>query len=287
MPTLEATGPNAEQIKYWNDVAGPKWIVFERAVDEQIAPLGEAAMTAAAIRRGERVLDVGCGFGQTTLELARRVGADGFVAAIDISTPMLERAKESARAVGVGNVAFVNADAQTHALAPGTVDVVYSRFGVMFFSDPVRAFANLRGALRSTGRIAFVCWQPLERNPWMAIPLAAAAREVALPPPPPPGAPGPFSFGAEERVRSILAAAGFSNVGVEPHETMLSVGGRGATLAEAVEFLVQMGPTGAALRDADPSALPRVTNAVTEAIAPFHEPGGVRMAAAAWIVTAR
>jgi SAM-dependent methyltransferase len=286
MRTLEASGPNAEQINYWNSISAPKWIPFQAAFDDQLAPLGEAAIAAAAIRSGERVLDVGCGCGQTTIELAGRVGGGGFVVGIDISAPMLDRAREIAQDARIANVDFENADAQTYAFSPSEFDLVYSRFGIMFFSDPVAAFGNLRRALRGGGRVSFVCWQALERNPWMAIPLAAAAREIALPPPPAPGAPGPFSFGSEERVRAILLQAGFVDVVVEPLESTLAVGGAGATLAEAAEFLVQMGPTGAALREADPSALSRVTRAVKEAIASFHGARGLRMAAAAWIVTA-
>jgi SAM-dependent methyltransferase len=287
MSTLAATGPNAEQITYWNEVSAPKWLRFQRALDEQLGPLGELAMATAAIRRGERALDVGCGCGDTTLALARHVGPEGMVTGVDISAPMLDRARQSAREANVANVVFENADAQTHRFEPGVFDLVYSRFGVMFFVDPVRAFANLRTALRSTGRLSFVCWQPLERNPWMAIPLAAAAREVVLPPPPPPGAPGPFSFGDPERVHAILGEAGFGRIALEPHETTLSLGGAGATLDEAVEFLVQMGPTGVALRQAEPSALPRATAAVKTAIAPFHDPAGLRMAATVWIVSGR
>jgi ubiquinone/menaquinone biosynthesis C-methylase UbiE len=215
MPSLLATGPNAEQITYWNEVSAPKWLRFQKVLDQQLGELGRSVMDRAAIRAGEHVLDVGCGCGDTTLELARRVGRDGSVVAIDVSTPMLERAIENARAREVANVAFWNADAQTYGLPPAAFDLVYSRFGVMFFVDPARAFSNLGRALRSGGRVSFVCWQALERNAWMAVPMAAAARVIPSPARPGPEAPGPFSFADPNRVRGILGGAGFTDVTVE------------------------------------------------------------------------
>ncbi len=286
MPLLVPTGPNAEQITYWNEVSAPKWIRFQHVLDEQLGALGRMAAERAALRLGERVLDVGCGCGSTTLELAMRVGREGSVVGIDVSTPMLERALECARATDAANVVFWNADAQTQPLPPAAFDLVYSRFGVMFFVDPAQAFANLGRALRPGGRVLFVCWQALERNPWMAVPMAAAAREITFPPRPGPEAPGPFSLADPDRVRWILRDAGFSDVTLEGCETMLGIGG-GGTLDDAVEFLVEMGPTGAALRDAGPSARPRVVAAVKQALAPFHGPQGLRMNSAVWLVGAR
>jgi len=284
MSPLAATGPNAEQITFWNEGAAPKWIRYQGELDEQLRSLGTRAMDRAAIRAGERLLDVGCGCGATTIELARRVGPRGTVVGVDISSPMLEHAEGRVRQAGIANVEFRNADVQTHAFTPRDFDAAYSRFGVMFFADPARAFTNLRGALRPGGRLAFVCWQGLDRNPWMGVPMAAAAREVAFPPPAGPEAPGPFSFADPERVRRILGEAGFADVTFDAHEEMLTPGGA-SSVEEAADFLVLMGPTGAALRQ-DPSATPRVTAAVAAALKPFHTDAGVRMASAAWIVGA-
>jgi len=282
----QAAGPNAEQITYWNATAGPKWVALQERLDTHIRELGESAMHRVGIRTGERVLDVGCGTGQTTLELARRVGPEGNVLGIDVSAPMLARARQRAAAAGDANVAFLEADAQTHRFdAPG-IDVCFSRFGVMFFADPAAAFANLGTALRPGARLGFVCWQSLPENPWMFVPLSAAAQHTTLPPPPGPDAPGPFSFADAARVRRVLEAGGFSNVVLEDHRTTLSVGGS-STIEEAVEFLLYgVGPTSAALREADPAVRPVVAGAVREALAPYHTPGGVRMPAAAWLVTA-
>src|SRR5437867_4470402 len=230
---MSAPEANAEQIRYWNEAAGPKWVSFQKVIDAQIAPLGERAMDRAGIAPGERVIDVGCGCGGTTIALARRVGPAGLVLGIDISAPMLERAAETARAEGLANVRFENADAQTHRLPPGAFDVVYSRFGIMFFADPVAAFANLRAALRPGGRLAFVCWQALRENPWLFLALQAAAQHLTLPPPPAPDAPGPFSLADPERVRDIVARAGFERIALEDLRTALTLGGGGTWVVHA------------------------------------------------------
>jgi SAM-dependent methyltransferase len=278
-------GPNAEQAKFWNDTAAPKWLAYQRVLDEQIGPLGRRVMDRARVARGERVLDVGCGCGTTSLELAARVGPDGAVLGVDLSAPMLARAEEQARAAGAGNVRFLRADAQTQAFERGAFDLVFSRFGIMFFADPPAAFANLRTALRPGGRLAFVCWQPVTENPWVLVPLGAAAQHIPLPPPPAPGAPGPFALGDPEDVRRVLAGGGFADVALEDVREMLSVGG--GSVDDAVELLLELGPTGAALREADPAARPRVAAAVREALVPFATRGRVRLPSAAWIVTAR
>jgi SAM-dependent methyltransferase len=287
MVPLEASGPNAEQIRYWNDTAGAKWTAFQEVLDEQLRALGRRAMDRAAVAPHERVIDVGCGCGDTTIELGRRVGPDGTVVGIDLSTPMLERAVAQARAAQLPNVRFETADAQTHRFPSGQCDLVFSRFGVMFFADPAAAFSNLGTALRPGGRVAFVCWQSLLENPWLSVPLQVAARYITLPPPPAPGTPGPFSFADAERVRTILARAGFAEIAFADLREVLTIGG-GASLDRTVVFLLEgVGPTSAALREADPAVRPKVAAAVREALAPFQTEAGVQMGSAAWIVTAR
>jgi len=162
---MDATGPNAEQIVYWNETAGPKWVALQELLDAQIEPLGLAMMDLLDIATGEHVLDVGCGTGQTTVELGRRTGPSGRVTGVDVSSPMLTRARERAGASGSGNVTFIQADAQTHEFDMATADVCFSRFGIMFFADPAAAFANLRAALGPGGRLGFVCWQAVQDNP--------------------------------------------------------------------------------------------------------------------------
>lgn len=278
-------GPNAEQVKYWNEQGG-KWIALQDVIDGHIGPLGERLMDHVGIASGERVLDVGCGCGATTLELARRVGPAGTVIGVDISAPMLERARERARAAGVTNARFELGDAQTHAFDAGTFDVVFSRFGIMFFTHPDAAFANLRAALRRGGRLAFICWRSLQENPWFLVPLMAVAQHVPLPAPPAPGTPGPFALADGERVRDLLHGAGFGSIAIEPFTDAMTVGG--GDLDRAVEILLQIGPAGAALREAGVQPHQALVASVREAIAPYHSPdAGVRLPAAAWLVTAR
>ncbi len=285
MTTLPAVGPNAEQIHYWNALGGPKWVTLQRRIDAHIGPFGVDAMERGPIGAGDHVLDVGCGCGHTTLEIARRVGPTGSVTGVDISTVMLERARQAVCGAGIAPVRFVNADAQTRVFEPRSVDVVFSRFGVMFFSDADAAFTNLRTALRSGGRLTFVCWQPLQRNAWMFVPFNAALQHVPPPPRPAPGAPGPFSFADPDRVNGILSRAGFTDVAIEALTRTLNIGD--GSLDQAVDFLMEAGPTGRLLRDVSADRQPAIADAVREALAPFLTPQGVRLGAAAWIVTGR
>jgi len=286
MTPLEYIGPNAEQIQYWNETSGPKWVAFHELIDAQILALGQRAMERARIAQGEHVLDVGCGCGSTTLELARRVGPTGSATGVDISSVMLEQARRAATQAGLKNAVFENADAQTHAFTPSRFDLVFSRFGVMFFAHPDVAFANLLKALRPGGRLAFITWQAVHLNPWMAVPMMAAAQHIQIPVPANPHAPGPFAFADTERVRGILAAAGFTDLGFEELQDTVTVAG-GSDIDRTVQFLLQMGPTGAAVRAAAAGALEAVTTAIREALQPYMTADGVRMEAAAWIVTGR
>ncbi len=283
---MDATAPNAEQATFWNEQAGPIWVARQTALDRMIAPFGERAMAALAPRPGERIVDVGCGCGDTSLALGRRVTASGSVLGLDISEPMVGRARERAATEGLAHVRFVAGDAQTQALPPASADAIFSRFGVMFFVDPTAAFANLRTALQPDGRLAFVCWQELPKNPWMLTMIMALASVVPLTPPPAPDAPGPFSFGDPDRVRRILDGAGFRDVALEPLEIDVVIGG-GGPLDETVDFALDLGPTAAALREGGPEIRPKVTAALREAMTPFVTERGVAIGSAVWIVTAR
>lgn len=285
MSTPENETPNAEQIKHWNEVAGPHWVALHDQINSQIRPLGEIAITRAGIKPGERVLDIGCGGGETSIAIARIVGPTGSVLGVDVSGPMLEHAREAVRAESLDNVRFEQADAQIAPLPDRAKDLLFSRFGVMFFSDPEAAFINLRGALRPGGRMSFVCWRAVTENPWMMIPAMAVMQHIPFAPPDP-NAPGPFAFADSGKVRGILERAGFAEVAFEPIDRELTVGGEGGDLERAVEFLMNMGPAANAIRQAPQEARPIAMRAIREALAPFHGEGGVRMRSAAWIVTA-
>jgi SAM-dependent methyltransferase len=275
---------NEAQATYWNESAGPVWLSREEDLDVASRPFGLAAMDAASVQAGERVLDVGCGTGSTTIELGRRVGEAGEVLGLDISSLLLGRAREKAKAAGAANVDFVEADAQTHKL-PGSYDLIFSRFGVMFFDEPVAAFTNLRATTAPEGRLAFACWQDVFSNAWMSVPAMAASSVLGAFDAPPPDAPGPFFYADADRARSVLGDAGYRQVHIDPFQTTMDTAV--ADVNEWLGFIVRMGPLGGRFQESDADTQQRTLDAVLEAAAPFESGGAYRLPAAGWIVTAR
>jgi SAM-dependent methyltransferase len=273
-------GPNADQIEYWNASAGLTWARFHDALDRQIAPLGLEAIRRLAPKVGEHVLDVGCGCGQTTLELATYVGNAGSVLGVDISAPMLEIASTRQAPASSGRVNFQQADAQVAELGRASFDGVFSRFGVMFFSDPVAAFSNLQRALKPGGRLAFVCWRPIDTNPWMAEPMNAARPYLPPRAPVDPTAPGPFAFADAARLQDILGRAGFGEIIISQFDARIG----GGTVDEALDLALRVGPLGSAIRET-PSLMPQVAGPVREVLSRHETPQGVLMPASVWIVT--
>lgn len=278
----DAAAPgNADQIAYWNAQAGATWATEQDRLDRQLEPLGDAAIAALSPKAGERLIDIGCGAGQTTLALAEAVGAAGSVLGVDISAPLLAVAR--GRGQSLTNVSFLDADAQTRAFEPGAADGVFSRFGVMFFADPAAAFANIHRALKPGGRLAFVCWRPLAEKAWMLIPLGAALQHVPAPPGmPDANAPGPFAFADPDRVRGILASAGFRDITIQPHDAMIG----GNPLEESVTLAMKVGPLSRLLAE-HPDKREAVVETLRETLATHLGPDGVRMPGAVWMVTAR
>ncbi len=279
--TNDAPAANQAQIDYWNTLAGQVWARFQAQLDRQLEPLGRAALAALAASPGERILDIGCGCGVTTLALAEQVSPAGSVLGADISAPMLEIARHRPSLTPGVAVTFRQADVQSDDLGRAAFDAAFSRFGVMFFSDPPAAFANIRAALRPGGRLAFVCWRPLADNPWMGAPLAAARPLLPPMPPPDPLAPGPFAFADPDRVRAILSEAGFGSISIEPFDAPIG----GGDLEATVDLTLHVGPLSAALRE-QPHLREPVSEAVRETLRPFSTPSGVMMPAAVWIVRA-
>jgi SAM-dependent methyltransferase len=211
---------NETQIEHWNGDEARHWIDEQDRYERQLAPFAAELLRAAAIGSTDRVLDVGCGCGGTTMLAAHDAAT---ARGIDISEPMLDQARTRAATANIANVQFDQADAQTHAFEPASFDVAISRFGVMFFDDPDAAFANIARALRPGGRLAFVCWQELGRNDWLLIPGMAAAQHVPLPDLGPPGGPGMFSLAEPDQLHKLLQSAGFVDVDVTAFEVPMLV----------------------------------------------------------------
>lgn len=277
---------NDEQIAYWNEKAGPKWVGMQDRLDAQLARFNDAIFDRAGLRPGEQVLDIGCGCGATTLAVAARLQPGGMATGADISRPMLERARQRARENGVDNAIFLEADAQTYAFSPATFDAVISRFGVMFFSDPTAAFTNIRRGMKSGARLSFICWRPMQENPWVVVPLMAAAKHIELPAPPDPLAPGPFAFADAERLRGILNAAGFADIRTDKQDLRYPIGNT-ADFEKAVDFTLEIGPVSALLIDKPDTLRRTVRDSIRAALEPFRTPEGVVMDSAAWLVGAR
>ncbi|MEE4453072.1 class I SAM-dependent methyltransferase [Novosphingobium resinovorum] len=286
MSTAPVTTPY--RVSDWDGETGARWVAHQVRLDAMLAPFGDAALDAADPRPGERVLDVGCGAGASSVDLAARVGGEGRVLGLDISQALVERARIVA--AGVPGTEFAVADAAEAALPEAAYDLLFSRFGLMFFADPVAALANLGKALRPGGRLVFVCWRAAGLNDWVRLPMGAIAGIVPPSPPPDPEAPGPFSFGERARVERILAAAGFDRIAMTPLDHAIPFG-QGASREEAVEDAVAMafdvGPLSRALAHASPQVRGRAAEAVHAAFAARPGEHSVMIDGAAWIVTAR
>jgi ubiquinone/menaquinone biosynthesis C-methylase UbiE len=275
---------NADQIAYWNGPGGQRWADRQQTQDVVLAPVSDALIERAGPNAGERIADVGCGCGATTIALAHKVGPTGHVSGIDISAPMLARARQIAPADLP--VDFVLADATVYPFDPLSLDLLVSRFGVMFFAEPALSFTNMRRALRPSGRLAFACWRDPRENPFFMAPLQAAYKHVPKLPQLGPEDPGPFSFASEARVRRILSEAGFSKIAMERCDLSLDTAvGRG--LDAAVEAALEIGPTARALAEQPPELVAAATDSIREALKPFVRGQAVSLPAAIWIVTAR
>jgi len=275
---------NAEQIADWNGVMGQQWAGMQRETDAVVAPFGNAALHRAAPRPGERVIDIGCGCGDTSIEIARRVGERGTVLGVDVSQPMLAVARAQGALGRHTNLEFRDADA-SEAELPANTDLLFSRFGVMFFSQPIAAFSHMRKSLRAGGRCVFVCWRAPRDNAWAMAPLSAARAAMGVTPPPAdPNAPGPFAFADDARLRAILEGAGFGSVDIQRFDASLTLG---ATALDAAERALRFGPASRFVREMGVEHVPRVRDAIEQAFAQLAAPDGrVLVDGSAWIVSA-
>jgi ubiquinone/menaquinone biosynthesis C-methylase UbiE len=272
---------NVDQFEAWNGEHGTRWVASADRRDHVLAPVADVLLEAARPAIGEAVLDVGCGCGATTLAAAELVSPDGFVTGVDLSAPMLAVARQRAERAECSNVRFVQADAQTHR-AESRVDLVISRFGTMFFGDPVAAFTNLAALLTAGGRFCIATWQPLAANDWLTVPGAALLGYADLPPAEP-GAPGMFAQSDPDTVRRVLTAAGLTDVSLDPVTVTNTIG---ATVTDAVDYLAESGPGRAILESIADADRDDALAAVHDALRPHLGDEGVRLDAAVWVVHA-
>jgi SAM-dependent methyltransferase len=276
------TVANADMAAAWDGAEGEDWARDWEHYDLGIRRYHVRLLETAAIARDEQVLDVGCGNGQSTRDAAR-AAADGAAFGVDLSTRMVARARDLARAEGITNATFERADAQVHPFEPAAYDVAVSRFGSMFFADPVAAFGNIGRALRPGGRLAMLSWQVLERNEWLMALRAALAVGRDLPAPPV-GVPGPFGLADPDRITAVLTASGFERVGVESaNETFVA----GSDADDAFTFVSSGGVARGLLQGLDDTERQRALDALHATMA-AHETGeGVQFGSAGWLITAQ
>ena len=275
--------PNAAQIAYWNESAGARWARLCDRIDATFEPVTRAALESAAPRVGETVLDIGCGCGATTFALAQRAGSAAAVVGVDVSEPMLAVANARAQAFGAGNARFVLGDAALHSFETAATDLVFSRFGVMFFDDPVSAFANIRRAMRPAGRLSFVCWRTLGDSAFFSVPLAATLPLIEAQSPADPDAPGPLAFAKPERIRHVLETAGYGNIRIEPLDATLPIAG---TPPDAAAFLMSVGPVSRLIANRDGATLATIRDALATALVSHKTPRGIELSAGVWLVSA-
>jgi SAM-dependent methyltransferase len=274
---------NEEQRERWNGIDGDFWAREQEYLERVLAPVTGPLLAFAEPRAGSTVLDVGCGCGATTADLARAVGPSGRVVGIDVSEPMLARAKERLR--DFPNATCLLGDAAELPLGDLGAHLIFSRFGVMFFGDPAAAFANLRSGLSSGGRVRFACWRAIEENPWLQIPLHAVYEHVPRLPQPGPEEPGPFSFADRARVERVLLAAGFTRPSFTPLDLPLDLAA-GGTLEDAARHASGTGPARRALADQPESVHAAAVESIRRALEPYETPAGVNVPAALWLVAA-
>jgi len=277
------SGPNAAQRAYWEGEGLQLWTLEGERWEEMLRPFGVAMLDAAGLLPGERVLDVGCGWGGPTLAAAERVAPDGLVVGVDLSPSMLAVARQRAAASGIDNVELLDGDAQVHPFATDAFDVVISRFGTMFFENPAEAFANLARALRPGGRLASLCWQEPLKTEWAAVSIGAAAPHVGLPDFGPPGAPGPFALADGDRLRAVVQAGGFGDVRLQAVTRPQRVGD---DVDDVIGFITSLPETVQMFAGKPESKVAAAVDAVRAAITPYAGPEGVTMDATAWLVTA-
>jgi ubiquinone/menaquinone biosynthesis C-methylase UbiE len=289
-PPAQAKAATAEDtafVQFWNEVLAPKFVRFKHVLVGGLTRHSEAIFPSLPVRQGDRVLDVGCGFGDTAIKLADLVGPQGEVVGIDCCDAFLDYARKDIEARGLSNVKLVRGDAEV-ALPESQFDFVFSRFGTMFFANPVAGLRNMRKALRPGGRMVHIVWRGRNDNPWLSM-----AKDIVLEFLPPPGddaqtcGPGPFSMSDEKTVRAMMTAAGYSEIEFRRVDAPVVVG---SDVSDAIAFQLAIGPAGEVFREAGEVAekkRPEIEAALAEAIdRQKTSADGIVMPSSSWVISA-
>ncbi|MDH3581569.1 MAG: methyltransferase domain-containing protein [Hyphomicrobiales bacterium] len=288
MSTAEVATGDSEFVDFWNEILVPKFIAYKHVLVDGLTHHSEAVFPSLQVKEGDTVLDVGCGFGDTAIKLARRVGPEGRVVGLDCCEAFMDYGRKDVASEGLDNVTFVNGDALVHPFAP-EYDFVFSRFGTMFFSNPVAGLRNMRTALKPGGVVTHIVWRTQADNPWLSM-----AKDVVLRFLPPPGddarscGPGPFSMANEESVTKMMEIAGYEDIAFERVDAPVLVG---RTVEDAINFQLALGPAGEVFREAGEEAEAKraqIEAALAEAIdAQKKEADGIVMDSSSWVISAR
>jgi SAM-dependent methyltransferase len=281
----EKTTANTAMQKHWNEVAGPRWVARAGLQEARNVEVAALLQQEATPQPGERVLDIGCGTGATAIPFAQAVGPGGHVTGVDISEPMLEQCRKNVAAAAAANLSFVLADAQVHRFPTDSFDLLISRFGVMFFADPVAAFTNLHAGLRQGGRLCMAVWASLNENTHWKIPYEIAVKRLGEPKPTDPREPGPMAFRDPAYLKDILAKAGFAGISVTPRSFHV----RGAAAANEAEHAALFGPAWRLMeeKDAPEAARQAIVAEIATAFAPYVTADGLRLPGTVLIAKAR
>ena len=274
---------NVDQKKFWNESKGKSWVKLQPKIDSLLKPIGEAALTKLNPIRGEKIAELGCGTGTMSFLISEKIGTSGLVHGFDISKPMLDYAEKRRINNNIVNIRYTLADLQTYAFKENPFDALFSRFGVMFFDNPVVAFSNLRRSLKRGGRFIFACWAKRLENDWIELPTEIASQFLELPPTPPEKTPGPFAFEDKDYVTNILDEAGWKNIKIENFSCAHSAGN---TLNEAARFLGKMGPMSGPIENSDAETREKFFETLKLRLSEYKTDEGVMMNFSTWIVSA-
>ena len=274
---------NQDQKEFWNEKKGKIWVSLEKHIDKMLNPLGDHAIKILEPKDGEKILDVGCGTGSTTQNLSKLVGDSGLITGMDISEPILDFAKKQSNSKKINNINFILADAQNFQFLTKSYDAIFSRFGIMFFEDPIAAFKNIKKSLKNKGRLTFICWRKRDENDWITLSSNIASNFLELPPNANPKEPGPFAFEDSGYIEEILIKSGWKNITIKNHNQNIIVG---ETVNITAEFLSRMGPMSVPFENADQYTQRKVKEALKECYSKYNTSNGVEFNFSTWIVSA-